>query len=248
MTTPNQAAGAQQARAVGIFDRSEYVVAVVAMTIVVLLGFWPFYAALIRGGSGAHWIIYLHAAVYTGWLVLLLTQVLLVARRRTQTHQRLGQYGAYYGVVVLLMGLVVTFAAPALNVAAGRSTVDEAASFLILPLGDMLLFGAFFGAGIATRRRPAIHRQWMILASTALIFPGAARFGDPYGLAVIVAIWLLPLGLLMTHEQVTRRRVGRVYLIGAAILLVALARLGIMDSEAWRTIGRALLEPFLRIT
>ncbi|MHB1329323.1 MAG: hypothetical protein ACYC2K_14090 [Gemmatimonadales bacterium] len=229
----------------GAIHRGKYVVAVMAMIVVVLLGFWPFYAALARGGSGAHWLLYLHAAVFSGWMVLLLTQVLLVAFRRSREHQRLGKFGISYGALVVLMGLVISFAAPALNVAAGRSTLDEAAGFLILPLGDMLLFGAFFSAGIATRCRPEIHRQWMVLASIALIYPGAARFGDPYGLAVIIAIWLLPLGLLMIHELATRGRVGRIYLIGAAILLAALLRLPAMQSEGWLVIGRGLLRPFI---
>ncbi len=227
----------------GRVARSGYVVSVAAMTVVVLLGFWPFYARLFRGGTGAHWLVYLHAAVFSGWMVLLLTQVVLVFLRKVRAHQQLGKFGIYYGAVVLLMGLVTSFAVPALHVAAGRSTLDEAAAFLILPLGDMLLFCVFFSAGIASRRRPEVHKQWMVLASIALIYPGAARFADPYGLPAIVAVWLLPLGLLLTYQMVTRGRIGRIYLAGTAVLLASLTRLAAMESEVWLEVGRGLLTP-----
>lgn len=245
MSVTQETVGVRHVDPRGTFARTGHIAAVLAMFIVVLLGFWPFYAGLFRGGTGAHWVLYLHAAVFSGWMALLLTQVVLVFMRRTSTHRRLGQFGVYYGALVLLMGLVVTFAAPALSVAEGRSSLDDAAGFLILPLGDMLLFGTFFGAGIAYRRKPEIHKRWMVLASIALIYPGAARFAAPYGLPAIIAVWLLPLGVLVAHEAVTRGRVERIYLAGVAILLLALARLSLMETEGWLVVGRRLLMPFI---
>lgn len=54
----------------------------ILMSGIVVLGFWPFYAGLFTGGIPAHPISYAHAAVFSGWLVLLLTQTWLVFRRR----------------------------------------------------------------------------------------------------------------------------------------------------------------------
>ncbi|MBA2556186.1 MAG: hypothetical protein H0V12_02390, partial [Chloroflexi bacterium] len=76
----------------------------VLMTIVVLLGFQPYYAGLLTGSLDAHPIIHVHAAVFTGWLVLLLAQTWLVYRRRVGVHQRLGRLGIYYGFAVLAFG------------------------------------------------------------------------------------------------------------------------------------------------
>jgi hypothetical protein len=81
------------------------------MLAIVLAGFWPYFSA-IPSGTGAHWIIHVHAAVFSGWMLLYLAQVWLVYRRQVRTHQALGRFGIYYGVLVLLFGLVVTFAAP----------------------------------------------------------------------------------------------------------------------------------------
>lgn len=212
---------------------------VLVMTGVVLAGFWPFYARLLTGGTGAHWVIYLHAAVFSGWMLLLLTQVTLVYRRQVSAHRRLGRLGIYYGLVVLLLGLVATFVAPVVHVQAGRWTLDEAAGFLILPLGDMLLFAGFFGAGIAYRRQKVLHSRLMLLATIALLFAPAARMASRP--IPILAVWLFPLALAMGYDVVTRRRIERVYIAGLAVLLVAFARLALVESEVWLRIGRHVL-------
>jgi hypothetical protein len=75
----------------------------------------------------------------------------------------------------------------------------------------------------------------------ALLFAPAARLGGDSGLAAILLIWLFPLGLAMAHDAVARRRIERVYIVGLAIMLVAFARVGLMESEGWLTLGRRLL-------
>lgn len=215
------------------------------MTVIVLRGFWPFYSALPRGGTGAHWIIYLHAAVFSGWMALLFIQVVLVVRRRVGLHQRLGRAGLYYGLLVLVLGLAVTIVAPARSVASGRSTLDEAAGFLILPIGDMVLFAAFFGAGMAFRRRKELHKRLMLLATTALLFAPAARIPAGDSPWLILPIWLLPLGLALGHDALSERRVAPVYLVGLAVLLAAFSRIFLVESEIWLVVGRWLLTPFV---
>jgi hypothetical protein len=225
--------------------RGFYTALVVLMTGIVVLGFWPFYAGLFTGGPSAHWIIYLHAAVFSGWMVLLFVQVVLVLRRRVAVHQRLGRAGIYYGVLMLVLGLIITIAAPAMNVANGRSSLDEAAGFLVLPLGDMLMFGAFFGAGVAYRRNKELHKRLMLLATIALLFAPAARAGADAGMLAVLGIWLLPLALAMAWDAYTRRRVEPVYIAGVVVFLAAFARIGLMESELWLPIGRWLLSPFI---
>jgi hypothetical protein len=212
-----------------------------AMTIIVLLGFWPFYSGLFTGAARAHPVIYVHAAVFSGWLVLLLAQTWLVFRRRAGAHRRLGRFGILYGTAILLSGIVTGFAAPALNVRNGTMTLDEAAGFLVLPIGDILLFGGFFIAGILARRQRESHRRLMILAAVALIFPGAARFAFDAGPLAILGLWLFPLVAAMVHDFWVEGRVHRLYWIGLAVLVVAFGRVGLMEAEAWLVIGRGIL-------
>jgi hypothetical protein len=228
-----------------LLARGLYLGVVVVMNAVVVLGFWPFYAGLVTGGPASHWVIYLHAAVFSGWMVLLLAQTGLVFARRVRAHRQLGMAGLYYGLVVLVMGLVVSFVAPVINVTSGRSTFDENARFLILPLGDMLLFGGFFWAGMAYRRDKEWHKRLMLLATTALLFAPAARIGDP-SLPLVLLIWLFPLGLAIAYDAFVGRRVHRVYVVGLAVLLIASVRVPLMESEAWLVVGRSLLGAMMR--
>jgi hypothetical protein len=225
----------------GAFWRAITIGIVVLMMVIVLLGFRPFYAALASGSVRGHWLIVVHAAVFSGWMALLLAQTILVFRRRIAWHQRLGKAGIWLGAAVLTLGLIVTFAAPMMSVRDGRSTLDEAAAFLILPLGDMLLFAGFFAAGIMNRRRKELHKPLMLLATMALLFAPAARLGFDGGPAVALAIWLLPLVAAIASDAATRRRVEPVYLIGGAILLIAFSRIAVMESEHWLAISRPLL-------
>jgi hypothetical protein len=127
----------------------------------------------------------------------------------------------------------------------GTMTLDEAAGFLVLPIGDMLLFGGFFTAGIVARRDRESHRRLMLLAAAALIFPGAARFALPAGPAAILAVWLLPLLAAMAHDVWVTRRVHRLYWIGLAVLVVGFGPVGLMEAEPWLVIGRRIITALL---
>jgi len=218
-----------------------YLALVLLLMVMVGLGFGPYYRDLAMGQAKAHWLIHVHAAIYSGWLLLLLWQVLLVRRGHTKAHRRLGRFGIAYGGLVLLLGLVVALAAPALSVLSGRDTLAEAAAFMLLPLGDMLLFGGFFFAAIAYRRKPELHKRLMLLAAITLVFPAVARFAHGAGSMTMLLAWLLPLALAMVHDYVTQRRVAPVYLCGLVVLVLGFARIGLMDSDSWIGFGSRIL-------
>lgn len=226
--------------------RGFYLGLVVLMSLIVLAGFWPFYAALLTGTSQGSGLLYLHAAVFSGWLGLLFVQAWLVYARRVPIHREVGRYGIYYGVLVLLVGAAVTISEPVRGVVDGRWSLDEAAGFMILPLGDILLFAGFFAAGIAFRRRKDLHKRLMVLATIALIFPGAARaLFEPAGPGGVLALWLLPLALAIAYDRYTVGKVAPVYWVGLGVFLVAFARLPLMESEVWLRIARPLIAPFV---
>lgn len=175
-------------------------------------------------------------------MLLLLAQVSLAASGRVRLHRRIGNVGIAYGMLVLGIGLVVSFAAPVLHVRAGEWTVDRAAGFMLLPLVDIVLFGEFFGAEIAYRRRPVIHKRLILAATVALAFAAVARmsFDSPL---VFLLVWLSPLFAAMAFDVVAHRRIHPVHYISAAAMGVAFGRIFFMESEIWLGIGRALLVP-----
>jgi hypothetical protein len=220
-----------------------YVGIAILITAIVFAGFAPSMLAIFVRGEPRPWILHLHAAVYVGWLALLIAQAVLAARGNISLHRRVGNFGIAYAVLVWALGVVVSLVVPALHVQAGEWTLERAVTFLPIPLGDMVLFGAFFGAAVAYRHRPEIHKRLVVLATVAVMFAGAGRLMN--SVAGTVAVWFLPVLLAMGYDLISRGRVHSVYWIGAAAMALALARVPMAETETWQRIGTALLQPLL---
>ena len=135
--------------------RKFYVAISVVMVLMIIVGFWPsYFGSLTRGTANAPWILHLHAGIYMGWMFLLVAQTVLAARGKIRTHRAVGDYGIALGSVVFILGLIVSFVAPVMTYNAGSRTLDEAAGFLLIPLGDMVLFGGLFFPAVASVRSP----------------------------------------------------------------------------------------------
>ena len=223
--------------------RGFYVGLALFMVAIVAAGFWPsYYGRLVAGAPPrAHWVVHVHGAVFTGWMLLLVAQVVLAARRRIDLHRALGRFGIGYGALVFVMGSVVTFVAPAHKVASGVWTRDQAASFLILPIGDMLLFGGLFAAAVAYRRRPEIHKRLVVLATIALLFAAAGRMSGN-SLVLFFGIWIMPVLVALAHDWWSLGRIHRTYLIGTALLLAAFTRVLAMEAAWWMAIGGRIVD------
>lgn len=253
MATVVTAGARPQARA----SRSKLYVSVALMiTAIVFAGFSPsFYGTFVEGLSHP-WIIHVHAAVYLGWLALLIAQASLAARGQIAAHRKVGRFGIAYGALVLVLGLIVAIAMPVINVHTGAWSTERAETFLAVPLGDMVLFGSFFGAAIAYRSKPEIHKRLIVLAAVAVMFAAVGRamnaagvlIGDPTPFAGRVprlALWYSPVLVAMAHDLVTKRRIHPVYWIGIVAMGVAFLRLPYSQTDQWRGIARAILAPFL---
>ena len=222
-----------------------YLAITLVLIAIVVRGFWPsYFGHLLRDGVARPSIIHVHAAVFSGWMALLLAQVSLVSMGRVRLHRRLGNIGIAYGALVLVIGLAVSFVAPVLHVRAGEWTLDRAAGFILLPLVDMVLFAGLFGAAVAYRRTPEIHKRMILAATVALAFAAVARMSFRYPI-VFLLVWLSPLFAAMAFDLLTRRRVHPVHFVNVAVLTAAFLRIFFMESEGWLRIGRALLVPFV---
>lgn len=210
----------------------------------VVIGFWPsYFGTLLSGGVTRPMVMHVHGAVFTGWMALLLVQVGLAATGRIRAHRRLGTFGIWYGAAVFTMGCIATIAAPVIHVRAGEWPMDQAAGFLILPIGDMLLFGGLFGAAVKFRNKPEIHKRLIIAATVALAFAAVARmnFSPP----IFFLLWIAPMAALAAFDFISTRRVHRVTIICIAVMVIGFMRVFLMENPAWLAVGRAILRPFL---
>jgi len=231
-------------RAQGGLRRKFYLAMAVLLAVMIVIGFWPsYYGPLLRGAANAPVILHVHGVIYVGWMLLFIAQAALAARGQIAAHRAVGNFGIGYGVLVFAVGVAVSFIAPARHVTLGEWTVDEAAIFLPIPLGDMVLFGTFFLAAVVNRGRFEIHKRLMLLATIALVFAAAFRLqnaGVPAPVAI--ALWFVPLVLAMGYDLRTRGRVHSVYWIGAVAMAVGLLRLPFGATETWLSLGRPVIE------
>ena len=58
-------------------------------------------------------------------------------------------------------------------------------------------------------------------------------------------VWLTPLAAAIGFDLYSSRRVHPVYIVSAAVFVVAFLRLLVMESPFWLTIGSRLLAPLL---
>jgi hypothetical protein len=192
----------------GVDDRSFFTSMALAALAVVFLGFatsyylWPITRAthLPTGrpiSPSFPLIVHLHAAGFSAWILLLLAQVRLVAAGRTDLHTRIGLVAA-----CLAPFLVITGVMTAVHGARGGWTPPggpfvDALGFMVVPVGDLVVFSALVVAGLAFRRRPDIHKRLMLLATVGGLLPPAATrtpllAGWPVGLVIFIVLVLAP--------------------------------------------------------
>lgn len=188
-------------------------------------------------------IVHLHATGFSVWILLLLVQVRLVAAGRTALHKRLG-----LGAAGLVPFLVVTGIMTAVHGAHGGWTPPggpfaDALGFMVVPLGDMVVFTGLVIPGLALRRRPGVHKRLMLFATIgALVPPATTRMpiiaGWPIGLLLFVALVLAPaVRDFRCHAQY--RWIS--LLVGLGILASIPVRTLVGMSDPWRTFAAWLV-------
>jgi hypothetical protein len=219
---------------------------VLALMLVVFAGFMPGYFTRIGGGETIPAFVHAHAAVFTAFLFVLLTQTLLIGAGRVDLHRRLG----IAAMVLVLPMLALGYETAIFGARRGHPFVDrlpppgapfaDGLSFLAVSLGDLALFAAFFGAALLLRRRPETHKRLMILAAIGgFAWPAITRIpfvaGVPPRMFGLLALLLLALPL---HDLMTRRRVHWASAIGVLVILGSFPlRRAIGMSLTWREIA-----------
>ena len=198
------------------------------------LGFW-FHAPALAP------IVHVHAAAFTTWLLLLLSQTLFIRVGRFRWHRALGKVAVGVVVVMVITGYMVIFGKP-------RPTA-AARAFIFTPILSLLLFPMFVAAAIHFRRDPATHKRLMLLATMVVATAGISRLMVMLGLdathyrayAATYAVLLLP---LITFDLARLGTLHRATAWGSALLLVrhALHQV-IANTEQWQRIAAWLTPP-----
>jgi hypothetical protein len=189
------------------------------MALMAVVGFWPrYFGPLVTGSLSQPVLIHIHATVFTGWLVLFLSQAYFAATKRVHLHLKVGTVGIWYGALLIIVGLTTGVIRAAERIPDGDGT---AARLLFAATSDMAMFAGFFGAAIWYRKKPKLHRPAMVVAATSLLIAAVARMvfvpANPH---LRLLVWSFPVLLAMGVEFRRTGKVHPMYLLGLAVFVL----------------------------
>jgi hypothetical protein len=187
-------------------------------------------------------LLYLHAAIFSGWLVLLLVQSALVRTRNVAIHRTLGWFGLAYGIAIPGIGFPIAVVMTRFD--ARQLHIGNAIADMIVPFWDMVAFSTFFGLAMCWRKKPEFHRRLILIASCCLTAAAFGRF--PANILPPIIFYagvdaLVLLGAL--RDWIVARRVHPVYVYGLPALILGQTFVMYTDVHAsawWVKVSHAL--------
>jgi hypothetical protein len=177
-----------------------------------------------------------HGWILTAWYSILCIQAWLGAKRKLQTHRKLGIAGLGVAAAVVLSGALTTIRVVPRDFAAGRA-IEGTAGIVIGNFVALAVFVSFVAIAVFLRRRPDIHKRLMLFASMIIMGPAFAGswsgnrlvggfFGkiSPPVVADFLYIYALALGIVAVigFDLYSRRRVHKATGWGAAVSVAAI--------------------------
>ena len=188
-------------------------------------------------------ILYVHAAVFSGWLVLFVLQSTLVRTHHVRWHRRLGWFGAGVGALIPVLGVAAAITMGRFNTFQLHQTGADA--FLIIPLWDMVNFTTAFALAVYWRKKSEFHRRLILIACCALTAASFGRF-PPNILPRIVFYAGVDLLILLgvARDWIVNRSIHQVYRYALpAIILgqVVVMYTATLQPAVWMRIAHAML-------
>lgn len=221
------------------------------LVVLVGAGFYPTYFAVIL--EPRPYIFHLHAFLMMIWLIIVVTQPILVQHRRFRLHHAVGK--ASYLVVPLLLVSTWLLIRHVYQLQLNRFSVHDARKNLGLPVIYFGWFLVFYPLGVYHRRKVIVHAKYMIATALLVIGPALDRLlfwlvgrEDGYWQYLYFMVSFLVIDLvfllLLNHD---RRHGGRYFhtLVVLTLFLAGqLAYLFFRDGPAWQKVVGWLVYPY----
>ena len=164
-------------------------------------------------------LLYVHGAIFSGWVAFFIFQSLLVRTHNVRLHRTLGWFGVALGSGVFVVGIWTAIVMSRFRILHfhGKGAVEN----LALSFYDVTAFAVAFALAILWRKKPEYHRRLIFLATCALTSAAFGRF-PPHLMPrywFFVGVDLLVL-LGMARDLIVDKRVHRVYAVGLPLFMV----------------------------
>ena len=191
-------------------------------------------------------VLYFHAAAFSGWVVLFIVQSGLVRTHHVRVHRRLGWFGVALAVAMLVLGTWTSVSMDRFDVRNAPKDVTFIAAFTIVQWVYLYGFGILFALAIYWRRSPEFHRRLMLMATCVLTDAAFGRF--PISMVAFNVCGAIGVDVLIlmgvARDLIVNRRVHKVYLYGlpAIVACEVFAEYTFMHMSPWWVhIAKAIL-------
>jgi len=188
---------------------------------VAAVGFAPTY--YLAGGPEAPLpsrIVHIHAAIFTAWMLLLVTQTTLISVHRLHWHRKLGVAGFVLAIAMVIS--VVLTGADLASRAKGKPGADIILGLLSITFADACSFAVLTAFAYRLRRNAAAHKRLIIIATACITRAAFNRWHIPilfhHFYAAFAATYAFLL-LLAAYDLWSSRRIHRATIWGSAFLI-----------------------------
>lgn len=185
----------------------------------VFVGFAPTYylAGIFRAPLPSP-IIHVHGALFSCWILLLVTQTSLVSAHRVDIHRRLGIAGFTLACAMVVVGVWAATDMLVRNSPPGR----DARAFYAVPLSDMVIFSTLIFFAFRARSNASAHKRIILVATIALMIAAIARWHfafvhrNAHHASLVSYIFLL---MLVLYDLWSMHKIDRATLAAGAFLI-----------------------------
>jgi hypothetical protein len=161
----------------GIIEKHFYFSMSLLIAMIVVYGFSQTVGQnLLNPAPPRPFLLFLHGAVFSGWVALFIFQSALVRTRNVALRRRTGWVGAAMGVLIPVLGVVISIVMARFDVFQLHQNRAQRAPFTLIPLFDMVCFTSAFWLAVLWRKRPEYHRRLVFIASCSLTAAAFFRF------------------------------------------------------------------------
>jgi len=182
-------------------------------------------------------LLYIHVAIFSGWVIYFILQSALIRKRNVRLHRRLGWFGAGLGAAIPGLGIATAITMARFRVSNFHVTHVE--SDLIAQFFDMIAFTIPFALAIHWRKKPEFHRRLILIASCALTSAAFGRFPTHFLPALFAYLGVDALILLgVARDVLLNRRVHPVYVYGFPSLVLGQTLVVYAGTHDWRYLSQ----------
>ena len=234
-------------------DRFFYSAAAGTFLLLTFIGFFAFFTAGKAFGGGEitpqiRGLVITHGLSITVWYFLFLAQSVLIASGSRQLHMKLGWAALVVAPVIIVSGYITAV----VSVQHSPDFVLFAIpypDFLLFMLVEVTAFAVFVTAGMLARKRPAVHRSMMLLASMSMILGSTARIpvlNNLFDVNTVRTGLLWPLVVLaavfLAVRLVITRKLDRPLALGSgALIVVYFAAVLLCSTSLWHPTAMSIV-------